>query len=703
MTDKQEENEKSGGISFKKRYTGQNMSHTATENAGRSGFLAHVAGLRAVAIVLVLLFHLEGDVWTHGYLGVDVFLVIMGYLLWRGRLAHTEANSLVDVLRFAYKKIMRIVPPMTVVIVLTVLVGMFFMWSKDEHFLSKIGDHALLGKANMFLKNEFEDYFAQESAFIPLLHMWYLSVTLQVYLLWTVGNYMLQRFPKWVTVIIVAVVAAASLIYCYSFELHAWMKELGVVWWKQGKAVSYYQTLPRLWEVLAGGLVCVLPRLGGKWVWSTIAAGVGLVGIIAPGLVGVVPGLDFMAEWPCTLIVVASTLLVIRYLPESHVGVLLSNKPLVWLGGISFSVYLVHMPIFVYWRLWLYGHVGIWDEVGMLTAAVAVGWGYWWCVEKRRMSWWQVGLLWLAALGLCKAGRSTDGFKRFFKEADLSIPAYKEWQLNTYPELEEGLAEHINIYRSVFWIMNVKKPSYEAMGAPIMTIGDAAQKPDFVLMGDSHASHAYAGLDHLMRREKRAGVYLATITMPFHNCNHSTKNPEYKFYPEKEDAIFHWLEVHPELKYVIIEQWWPRRLQYYGKINPTGDFTNDMRAFLKRIQSMGRKVIIMGPVPEIEESTSKHYYKIVNIRNHKPEDVFKGCTREQYDRRNGRVIVCLRELEAEGLCSIIDPLEALGHEDAFPAMKINSQYMHDSHHMTPEFSIWMAERLWPQLREALAK
>ena len=68
-----------------------------------SGFLPHVAGLRAVAIVLVLLFHLDGAHWAHGYLGVDVFLAISGYMLFRSRLKIKESYSMRDSASFLYK------------------------------------------------------------------------------------------------------------------------------------------------------------------------------------------------------------------------------------------------------------------------------------------------------------------------------------------------------------------------------------------------------------------------------------------------------------------------------------------------------------------------------------------------------------------------------------------------------------------------
>lgn len=662
----------------------------------KTEFLSHLAGLRGIAIVLIVMFHLNGKAWSQGYLGVDVFLVLTGYLIFRGRLLHDGYDTLKDAGLYLLKRIRRIVPPMTIVIMLTVIVGMFFMWWKDELFLCRVGYKACEAKVNVFLKSEFEDYFASDSAFIPLLHLWYLAVTLQIYLAWAVGNYVLQRLPKWAWMTVLVLMGALSLAYCYSLPIHHALKELGVPVWEQTKEVSYYQTLPRIWEVLAGGLVCVLPSLKKHRVWATIISLIAIAGILIPALWATVA-----AAMPSTLEVVVCTVLVIKYLPESMIQGLLSNKPLVWLGGISFSLYLVHMPIFTYWRLWLYGHVTAWNEVGMVIAAVLVGWGYWWCVEKRKFKWLQVIMLWCMAYGLCAVGRKSEGFKRFFREVTLSTPTYTKWHMCTDPDMYKGMSKELNPYMAVFWCMQVKAPSNETFQIPLMGLGVEDKKASIVLLGDSHGTHAYAGLNEMLKQSNLAGVYLSTVVLPFHKFRHLSKtNSAYRFSPEKEDALMHWLAEHPELEYVIIEQYWSARLRAYSKMG-TSKFTNDLRLFLQRIQAMGKKVILIGPGPEFEQNSLQHYYKILNTKGEKAADAAPVYTQEQYMVRNADALKQLRLLESEGLCTLIDPTQSLGDQESFPSMQGNMLLMLDRDHMTSDYSIWLYNRLKPQILKAL--
>ena len=180
-------------------------------------------------------------------------------MLFRSRLRKSSPDTIKDTVGFLYKRGMRIVSPMAIIILLTIAVGILLMGAEDLSFLCGLGGYSLVGAANFSLSWSFEDYFAQDSAFIPLLHIWYLAVILQVYMLWAAGNYLVQRLPKAAIVGVLIVVGLASLAYCYSFSIHEWLKDRGISWWEQDKAPSYYQTLPRVWEILAGGLICVLP------------------------------------------------------------------------------------------------------------------------------------------------------------------------------------------------------------------------------------------------------------------------------------------------------------------------------------------------------------------------------------------------------------------------------------------------------------
>ena len=664
-------------------------------------FLPHVAGLRAVAIILVVLFHLDGTAWAHGYLGVDVFLVISGYMLFRARLRQSAPYGIKDSVGFLYKRGMRIVPPMVVTLLLTIALGILLMGAEDLAFLCGLGGYSLVGAANFSLRWSFEDYFAQDAAFIPLLHFWYLAVILQIYLLWAAGNFLLQRLPKGVVIAVLVALGLASLAYCYSFSLHEWLKGMGVSWWEQDKAPSYYQTLPRVWEILAGGLICVLPSVRKCSVAAALSL-LGLLCILLFSLNSSIPGggISWISELPATLFVVAGTILLIRYLPESGLNKLLANAPLVWLGGISFSIYLVHMPIIFFCKLWQFGQMDTWDKLGAFLLSIPLGYAFWWCIEKRRFTWWLAALLWLAAVGACLYGKKSNGFEWVMQDAMPINPSYNRWKLNTDPALEVGLSKEIVPSLQVFNLMNIPAPERRAINTPLMLMGDYSQKPSIVLMGDSHGSHFYPGFDQILKKEKLAGIYYSPVVVPLHHCTYDL-DIDYSFTPEKEDALMEWLSEHPELKHIIIAQRWTTRIKKHAQIGLTKDFGYDLRQFLQRLKNMGKNVILIAPSPETDAILPSHYYKVKHIRNVQWDLLFPECTKDQYLEYNDQIFLYMKELAAEGYCTVVYPHNILSLDENFVYFKDGVLYLSDSNHITPPFSIWMVERLWPQLQNAM--
>ena len=665
-----------------------------------SSFLPHVAGLRAIAIILVVLFHLDGSAWAHGYLGVDVFLVISGYMLFRSRLRQSEPYGIKDSTVFLYKRFLRIVPPMAVTILLTIAMGILLMGAEDLAFLCGLSGYSLVGAANFWLRWSFEDYFAQDAAFIPLLHFWYLAVILQVYLLWAAGNYLIQRLPKGMLIAVLVALGLASLAYCYSFSLHEWLKGMGISWWEQDKAPSYYQTLPRVWEILAGGLICVLPSVRKRTVAAVLSL-LGLLCILMFSLNSSIPGggISWVSELPATLFVVGCTILLIRYLPESGLNKLLANAPLVWLGGISFSIYLVHLPIIVYCRIWNYGKIEIYDILILLTSILVLGWIIRQTIEQKKFSWWCILGIWIATMMVCKIGRNTGGYGSFLKGGYSAATPYENWRWNNNMSLENGLSPSVlPSHHIIFWTINQPLPE-PVPKCRLMIMGNSEKTPDTVLMGDSHAASFYAGFDSVFKEEKISALYLSAVSFPFHNYKHTNLNdPSYCNSLEKENSVIAWLTNHSEIKNIIISFYWTNR--YEKILSSGGNIENKLRHYLLRLQAIGKNVVLIGPAPEFpEEALPKHYYKIAYIKGQKMQSIFDSCTHEKYIKRNKYMINCLKRMQSEGLCTYIE-LEKIF---PFPIYLGEEQTMLDTHHLSPAGSIWVARQILPQIKNAIIR
>lgn len=660
--------------------------------------MEHLAGLRGIALLFVILFHLDGTLWPHGYLGVDVFLVISGYLIFRARLAHDNADSFHDMFAYLAKRMRRILPSMFIVIIVALLIGLLLLWGKDEVLLTKIGYGACLGKANAVLANLFSDYFATDAAFVPLLHLWYLSVILQVYLIYAVANQVLQRMSKKYATSAIILLGIGSLLYCYSAPIYMWLKGIGLPLRGILQAPSYYQTLPRVWEVMAGGLVCILPSLK-RQSYANAATVAGLALVLLPALKGTLPGLEFISFLPDTILVVLGSVLLLRYVPASNLCMILSNKIFVGLGIISFSVYLVHMPIIVYMRMWMLGQPSAWENASMVGLSIIVGWLFWFCIEKRRFPWWLVLLLWASCTTLCGVGRKNDGFSAYLPPSNWGVPSYEEWRIHSdEATLRELHTESFRIFPGVFGMLNTQRPYPK--DAPFLAMGDDTQRPTCILMGDSHAMCAYAGLDQALKEEGISGIYFSAYICPFHGWIEDKKILLSDSTPPWETALLHWLQAHPEITHIIIAQRWHLRLDA-----PDSSHVEDLRTFLTALRQMNKNVILIGPTPEFPpQAAFLHFDKILNLKGMSSEAADAAaavCTRETYMEKNKVALPILHKLQQEGLCKLIEPLSTLPQGEAFRSMRGGKLQMFDGHHMSPGQSIRLMQALRPALRAAI--
>ncbi len=669
---------------------------------GRNTYIDHLAGLRGIAILLVVLFHVFGQgMWANGYLGVDIFLVIAGYLIFRSRLASPGAISWRGFFSYLLRRIQRIVPPMVVLILISVFVGMLLLWWTDESLQCKLGYAACLAKANVMLRGAFANYFAPDSAYMPLLHLWYLSVILQVYLLYAVGNQLLQHLPRKVITAVLIILGAVSLLHAYSTPLTEMLSALGVPTDNLEVNVSYYQTLPRLWEVLAGALVCILPNFKHSWL-CRLAAFAGMLCVLFSAFSPAFLEANTLAKFPYTLITVTGTVLLLRYTPQCRIiHMILSHKVFVWLGSISFSLYLVHLPVVVYLRVWSLGQPSLWVELLMLILSLPLGFLLMVTVEKRRFPLWSIVLLWAITFLLCRAGRRTGGFRNYLPASNWEIPAYTGWKMCDDESLARGLSpERFPLGRDVFNVMNQLDKMPTKYRAPLMVMGCEQEPVTCVLMGDSHAASLFAGLDVALKDEQISGVYLVSYIYPFHGWEED-KKPNYRTMPEREKALMHWLRSHPSITHVIVAQKW------HARFDPVSQqqHEKDLRIFLQELRRAGKKVVLFAPTPEFpHQPPLLHFDKAFSLRHISPAEVEKTaavCDPASYLRINQSILPILYKMRDEGLCVLIEPLQALQPGEVFRAIRGNSMLMIDDNHMDPGLSIPLVEKLRPFLREAL--
>lgn len=665
----------------------------------QKGNIEHVVGLRGLSALVLVLFYLNSTAWPLGYLGIDMFLVITGYLLFSSRRAYRGDETLRDSLFFIVRRLQKIIPSVAIVILVSVVAGAFLLWWEDEYFLSELGLSSCLGRANVMLAEVTGREAAAETTFVPITHLWYISALVQVYLIWCVGNQALQRCKSSTIIGVLSVVALVSLVYCNSYALHEWLAKGGIRMWEQSAPPSEYEVLPRLWEVLLGGVVTLMPSLKGRRIAAMAVGAVGVVCLATVLLAGVIPGIGSAVQAaPCSLIAVVGTVLCIRYLPVSGMGGLFTNRAMKWLGSISFPLYLVGLPIFVFGMLWMPDGPGTLQQAALLAVALLAAWGLRRGIEKREVMPEVVLGLWAGAFLLCGAGTLTEGFRNYVPAVTINIPTH-EWVLCRDHKLCANWDPSLDFSREVFKYLNASEPKDTFHGVPLLVIGDQNRPAGVALIGDTHAAHLYAGLHEFFRQENISGVYVSSIFFPFHNWKQQNNSA-------KEQALLYWLRTHPQIRHVIIGQRWATKLRHVARLSgqPWANdsrFEIDLRAFLRELNNMGKQVIIVAPTPEFDMKPLQHYCKVLSFRGMNVADIAPVCPLADHLARNSAVMTVLHKLEKEKLCTILDPVTILGEGEGFLAAADNTLLMRDSHHMYAEHSIYLIERLVKPLRQML--
>ncbi len=325
------------------------MSHGLTGSPAR--YYPYIDGLRALAVLSVLVYHLHGPWLPGGFVGVDVFFVISGFVV-SASIASFKGQGLWQFLSYFYaRRIRRIFPALIACLLITSLASALFIpaiWLSEVN--QRTGIYAFFGLSNFILAQTGRDYFAPTTEFNPYTHTWSLAVEEQFYLVfpflflaWLSG----PRGRK-LSMLLFAVAAAASIV------LAAWQSQAN-------PTQAYFLTPARFWELAAGVLLYqLLSRLPQRnatdrasWLYALAASlSLGLV------LLAFVVSTPQHFPMPGALLAVLGTLGVLGLLYH-HAGLrqlhgLLGSRPLVAVGKISYSLYLWHWPVFVLFR-WTIG------------------------------------------------------------------------------------------------------------------------------------------------------------------------------------------------------------------------------------------------------------------------------------------------------------------------------------------------------------
>ena len=348
------------------------LTKVTSKSANRDAFRLDINALRALSVVAVVGFHFQIPGFVGGFVGVDVFLVITGYLMTTKVLNELKLGRF-SLWAFGMMRMRRIYPALAVAVAASVVVGWFVTLPGEylKHLLQALS--ALAFVSNFALSSD-NGYFAMAAQTKPLLHTWSLSLEWQFYVWMPLVVSLVWRVTSGATSKISAVIVALLAFAAMSL---AWC-----LWTSQHDAMgsSFFSLRARAWEPLAGGLIAaaeIRRRSEGiadpSWLQTPIIAVAGWV-VVAGCIVYPLPE----ARWPgvLTILPILGSAMIVAAQQGGREGGLLGMSAIQRLGDWSYSIYLWHWPIWVFALSWLsvrgYG-VSATQKILMVLASLALG------------------------------------------------------------------------------------------------------------------------------------------------------------------------------------------------------------------------------------------------------------------------------------------------------------------------------------------
>ncbi len=659
-----------------------------------SPYLPHLNGLRALAILGVVLYHLRSAYCPAGYFGVDIFLVLSGFLLFRDLLRPEAAESF-HYGRFLQKKAWRLLPSWLAVTLVTGLTSLLLMHPAQMGTTMLTAASSSIFLADCFIDHS-GDYFNPLSQQNPLLHFWYLSITQQLYLIAPLLVIPVARvFSRRAALGLLAALALLSFVF---YLLTSTPNALGEIMLRGiGAKSAYYHLAPRFWEVAAGACVFLLPAFEARPRLRTILGMAGIIGALLSFYL-------YGTGSPSVYLAVVSTLLAIRYADSGLTARLLTLKPIQLLGTISFSLYLWHWPLMVFWKYCRFDNPTPADEWGMLAVSLGLA-----ALSRRFIegikapagAGWKPRLL-HAVLLFCLPLVGIDALQLNARARRFADKGLLGHTVLIHHPTQETDAEVLKGLECL--------PQLRLLGKPLR-LGAADAEARFLLIGDSHAQHLYDALHEACRAAGIRGLYLNNTVSPYHGLIQPQVGADTcRWNPEIEQALLDYLAAHPNLSHVLIAQCWQMRMTeghaVDGRTGATLSSKEERMAitapglglFCDRIRQLGRQPVLLGETPRFSRPyplEEWHRRELLGV----PRRTRRMAV-EEFEERHAFPLTTLRQLAQEGRAQLIELTPALKVGNAYPANEESTFWYYDANHLTPAAARRVAERcILPQLRQ----
>lgn len=643
-----------------------------------------IDALRGVAVAAVVLFHAFPAAMSGGFLGVDVFFVISGYLI-TGIVARDLEAGTFSLSSFYSRRIRRIFPALLSVLVAAGVAGWWLLLSTEYESLAKHIASATIFVSN-FTSGQEAGYFDEAAHTKPLLHLWSLAIEEQFYLVWPLLLWVATHRGR--SPLRASLLAAASIAIC------------GVILFSE-PAGNFFNPLARAWELLLGGALASAER-SPSWVtftarrrgaspWLAAAGGSALVGSLFFGTSSMRhPGWITLAPVMGTAALIAANSMWLR-----------RARLLIWVGLISYPLYLWHWPLLSFLRI-VAGQTPSPVARGVaITVGIALAWA-----TYSGFEWW-----FRASVGSAK------------KTAGLVVSMAVVGLVGTVIWSDEGIIERgrmaqfeikLHQYNVSIW-GRTSTPNCVSRALPLrycLQTRDAA--PEFAVVGDSHAEHLYPGL--AMQDQEHSWLVLGhNATLPFLGVASGVAN-DGMTRQAKAMAAIDFVAASPSIHTVLLSFFAAPALEHTAfAADDLGRFQHTMltstqwpnaspdelvylglSATIERLQAAGKHVVVVKDVPELP------FFPRDCLRRPLADYFKRHCVllREAVVARQAKLTALLdRVVEHHRGVTIYDPANVLCSATNCSFESADSLLYRDSHHLSPDGSSLVAGDLAKWLRE----
>lgn len=608
-------------------------------------YRAEIDGLRALAVVPVILFHAGFELFSGGFVGVDVFFVISGYLITTILIEDIENNRF-SIVNFYERRARRILPALF--FVMFVCIPFAWMWmlpSQMEDFSRSLVAVSLFASNILFWVES--GYFAPAAEEYPLLHTWSLAVEEQYYLLFPIFLFLVWRFGKNRVFWMIVVFAAISLF------LSEWS-------WRNHAAANFYLAPTRAWELFAGSIAAFVVQKRGVQASNAVS----LLGLAA--IIFAIFAYDENTPFPSiyALVPVIGVVLLVLFAEKATVtSRVLSTKYLVGIGLISYSTYLWHQPLFAFARIRSVDDPTDKLMIFLSLFSAGLGWLSWKFIEqpfrnRKHISRRKIVLITIVGI----SGFSLLGFTYVMFPSELTLHSDIVVNIDGF-ESRNGKERD----GACATLEGVSQNEYCILGG-LHNIRGA-------LLGDSHAKMLWHPLNsHLNKLGLGVESYIGGNCPPIRNVYRRDiiKNTCYEYNSTTLDKIIH----SKEIEFVILSGRWTLHIEKSRFDNGEGNEEGGVDAYLdvveegkrqKNIESVrqqkvleqientikelidsGKAVFVVYPVPEvgfnvpqklakaellgIDSYAITHSYRRFLSRNEKVRSLFQKLSHTVSDR-----------------------------------------------------------------------